>query len=78
LPASAVAAILIVAALAIGVAGTKLAGIADELTDRTGLGEIIGGALFVVPAPRCPASSRRSRRRRGATLVSPSGTHSAA
>lgn len=35
------------AALAIAVAGTKLAYWADELADRTGMGEILAGALFV-------------------------------
>ncbi len=35
------------AALAIAVAGTKLAHLADALADRTGMGEIVAGALFV-------------------------------
>jgi cation:H+ antiporter len=54
LPAWAVATILIAAAVAIGVAGTRLAGIADELADRTGLGEIIAGALFVGASTSLP------------------------
>ncbi len=42
-----VIAIFVVCAVTIGFAGTKLAHIADELADRTGMGEIIAGALFV-------------------------------
>lgn len=42
-----VIATLIVAAVVIGVAGVKLAGVADTLADRTGMGEILAGALFV-------------------------------
>lgn len=37
----------VIAAGAIAVAGTKLAYLADELADRTGLGEIVAGAVFV-------------------------------
>lgn len=47
LPLAAVVAIFAGGALAIAFAGTKLAHIADELADRTGMGEIIAGALFV-------------------------------
>lgn len=46
-PVLAIAAVLAGSALAIGVAGTRLAGYADELADRTGMGEIIAGAVFV-------------------------------
>jgi cation:H+ antiporter len=42
-----VVAVLCTAALAICVAGAKLAHLADRLADRTGMGEIIAGALFV-------------------------------
>ncbi len=37
----------LVTALVIGVAGVRLSSVADELADRTGLGEVIAGALFV-------------------------------
>lgn len=36
-----------IAALAIGIAGTKLAGYADQFADRTGLGEALTGTLFL-------------------------------
>lgn len=39
--------LLIVATLVIGVVGSRLAGIADELADATGLGEALAGALFL-------------------------------
>ncbi len=42
------------AALLIAVAGTKLAGYADVLADRTGMGEIIAGAVFVGAATSLP------------------------
>jgi cation:H+ antiporter len=35
------------AALMIGIAGTKLAGLADQLADRTGMGEAIAGVVFL-------------------------------
>jgi cation:H+ antiporter len=54
LPLWAVIAILVGAALVIGVAGTKLAGLADHLADRTGMGEIIAGALFVGASTSLP------------------------
>lgn len=41
------AAVFAACALAIAAAGTRLARIADELAERTGMGEIIAGALFV-------------------------------
>lgn len=47
-------AVLAAAAAVIGVAGTRLAGIADALADRTGMGEIIAGALFVGGATSLP------------------------
>jgi cation:H+ antiporter len=49
-----VVAILLAAALAICLAGTRLAGLADELADRTGMGEIIAGALFVGASTSLP------------------------
>ncbi|MDX2377914.1 hypothetical protein M4I32_14035 [Microbacterium sp. LRZ72] len=39
--------VLVAAAGVLWVAGTRLAHTADELSDRTGLGEAIGGALFL-------------------------------
>ncbi len=42
------------AALVIAVAGTWLAGLADELADRTGMGEIVAGALFVGASTSLP------------------------
>ncbi|UEM19160.1 sodium:calcium antiporter [Skermanella mucosa] len=47
IPLAAVIGIFVVCAVAIAFAGTKLAGVADTLADRTGMGEIIAGALFV-------------------------------
>lgn len=46
--------LLAAAAAVIGWAGTRLAGVADELADRTGMGEIIAGALFVGGATSLP------------------------
>jgi len=37
----------LVATLAIGVAGTRMAALADHLADRTGMGEALAGALFL-------------------------------
>ena len=42
------------AALVIAVAGTWLAGLADELADRTGMGEIVAGAVFVGASTSLP------------------------
>lgn len=42
------------AAAAIAVAGTKLAHVADELADRTGMGEILAGAVFVGASTSLP------------------------
>lgn len=47
LPLVAVVAVFGVAAAAIAFAGTKLAHVADALADRTGMGEILAGAVFV-------------------------------
>jgi cation:H+ antiporter len=42
------------AALLIAIAGTRLAGYADVLADRTGMGEIIAGAVFVGASTSLP------------------------
>ena len=47
LPLAALVAIFAGCALAIAIAGTRLARVADTLADRTGMGEIIAGAVFV-------------------------------
>jgi cation:H+ antiporter len=39
--------VFVVAALIIGRAGTKMAGLADQLADRTGVGEAIAGTIFL-------------------------------
>ncbi len=43
-------------AAVIGVAGVRLSYIADELADRTGLGEVIAGALFVGATTSLPGA----------------------
>ncbi|WP_372620386.1 sodium:calcium antiporter [Falsiroseomonas sp.] len=45
---------LVAAAAAICFAGTRLAGVANVLADRTGMGEVIAGALFVGGATSLP------------------------
>lgn len=47
LPVAPAAGVFAACALAIAVAGTGLARVADELADRTGMGQIVAGALFV-------------------------------
>ncbi|MBP0447543.1 hypothetical protein J8J14_22550 [Roseomonas sp. SSH11] len=47
-------AMLVVTAAAIGYAGVRLAAVADVLADRTGLGEVIAGAIFVGGATSLP------------------------
>jgi cation:H+ antiporter len=47
LPMWGIVAVIVVAAIVIAVAGTYLAGVADRLADRTGLGEAIVGALLL-------------------------------
>jgi cation:H+ antiporter len=49
-----VVAIMAGAALAICLAGTRLADLADTLADRTGMGEIVAGALFVGASTSLP------------------------
>jgi len=44
------------AALAIVLAGTRLAGVADRLADRTGIGEVLAGALFVGGSTSLPGA----------------------
>lgn len=56
LPLSAVIAILVAAALVVAAAGARLAGVADELADRTGMGEIVAGALFVGGSTSLPGA----------------------
>ncbi|MER0238301.1 sodium:calcium antiporter [Fulvimarina sp. MAC8] len=43
-------------AAAIGYAGVKLSTIADELADRTGMGEVVAGALFVGVSTSLPGA----------------------
>lgn len=45
-----------VAAAAIAFAGSNLSGVADKLADRTGMGEVIAGALFVGAATSLPGA----------------------
>lgn len=54
LPLWAIALVFLGAALVIAFVGTRLAGLADHLADRTGLGEIIAGALFVGASTSLP------------------------
>lgn len=49
-------AIFVASAAAIAYAGVKLSHIADELADRTGLGEIIAGAVFVGASTSLPGA----------------------
>lgn len=49
-------AIFVAAAAAIAFAGVKLSVIADELADRTGMGEIVAGALFVGASTSLPGA----------------------
>ncbi|MFW6353616.1 MAG: sodium:calcium antiporter, partial [Verrucomicrobiota bacterium] len=46
--------LLVVAGVVIAVAGTRLATVADQLADRTGMGEAIAGAVFVGGATSLP------------------------
>lgn len=48
--------IFLASALAIGIAGWRLSGVADELADRTGMGEVVAGALFVGAATSLPGA----------------------
>jgi len=49
-------AVFVLSATAICIAGTRLSYVADELADRTGLGEVIAGALFVGAATSLPGA----------------------
>ena len=49
-------ALFAVAAAAIAFAGVRLSHIADELADRTGLGEVVAGALFVGASTSLPGA----------------------
>ena len=53
---AAVIAVFIAATVVIGVAGTRLSEVADELADRTGMGEVVAGALFVGAATSLPGA----------------------
>jgi cation:H+ antiporter len=48
--------VFVAAAAVIGVAGVKLSSVADKLADRTGMGEVIAGALFVGAATSLPGA----------------------
>ncbi len=52
----AIAAVFVASAAAILFSGVRLARLADELADRTGLGEIIAGALFVGASTSLPGA----------------------
>ena len=56
LPLWAVIGIFVMAATAICVAGVRLAHVADALADRTGMGEVVAGALFVGAATSLPGA----------------------
>lgn len=51
-----VVAVFAASAACIGVAGWRLSSVADKLADRTGMGEIIAGALFVGAATSLPGA----------------------
>jgi cation:H+ antiporter len=55
-PLSVSVAVFLVAAAAIALSGVRLSWLADELADRTGLGEIIAGALFVGASTSLPGA----------------------
>ncbi|GAD55202.1 sodium:calcium antiporter [Limimaricola cinnabarinus] len=52
----AVAGIFVMAAAAIALAGVRLAHVADALADRTGMGEVVAGALFVGATTSLPGA----------------------
>lgn len=52
----AAAGLLAGSALIIILAGTRLAGVADRLADRTGMGEVLAGALFVGGSTSLPGA----------------------
>ncbi|SDF19447.1 sodium:calcium antiporter [Limimaricola pyoseonensis] len=56
LPLWAVVAVFVAAAAAIALAGVRLAHVADALADRTGMGEVVAGALFVGAATSLPGA----------------------
>ena len=55
-PLGGLIAVFVAAAVAICIAGTRLSFVADELADRTGMGEVIAGALFVGAATSLPGA----------------------
>ena len=56
MPLWTVVAVFAASAVSIGVAGWRLSWVADQLADRTGMGEIIAGALFVGAATSLPGA----------------------
>lgn len=56
LPLYGVIGVFLASAAVIAVAGWRLSGVADQLADRTGLGEIVAGALFVGAATSLPGA----------------------
>ena len=52
----AIVTLFLASAAAIAFAGTKLSGVADQLADRTGMGEVVAGALFVGAATSLPGA----------------------
>lgn len=56
MPIAAIVIIFIVSAGAIAFAGTRLSKVADKLADRTGMGEVVAGALFVGAATSLPGA----------------------
>jgi cation:H+ antiporter len=55
-PFWAIIAVFVAAATAITFAGIRLAKVADKLADRTGMGEVVAGALFVGAATSLPGA----------------------
>ncbi|MEI2384018.1 sodium:calcium antiporter [Breoghania sp. JC706] len=56
MPLALAVALFIAAACVITLAGVRLSWIADELADRTGMGEVVAGALFVGAATSLPGA----------------------
>jgi cation:H+ antiporter len=55
-PLWAIFVLFVASAAAIAFAGAKLSGVADKLADRTGMGEVVAGALFVGAATSLPGA----------------------
>jgi cation:H+ antiporter len=56
LPLWAIVALFVASAAAIAFAGAKLSRVADKLADRTGMGEVVAGALFLGAATSLPGA----------------------